>query len=109
MGAPEKGIGGRSPVVIETGAAPAGEAEYLAARVRDWSAQAREIRLLAALPWLLAAAFLFFGPSDPEPVDISRQTEEAAPNTTAEGTEATAVEPAPPPEPQTAQPDATSD
>lgn len=58
---------------------------------------------------LVAAAFLFFGPSDPEPVDISRQTDEAAPTTTAEGTEATAVEPAPPPEPQTAQPEATSD
>lgn len=58
---------------------------------------------------LVAAAFLFFGPSDPDPADISRQTDAAAPTPTAEGTEATPVEPAPPPEPQTAEPDATSE
>lgn len=66
------------------------------------------IGILAALA-LAVAAFLFFGPSDPQLDDISRQTDEAAPAPTAEGTEATAVEPAPPPAPQTAQPDATSD
>lgn len=58
---------------------------------------------------LVGLAILFLAPARTEDEDIARQTDAAAPAPTAEGTEATAVEPAPPPEPQTAQPEATTD
>jgi hypothetical protein len=58
MGISEKSRGGRPAVVLETAAEPSAEARYLAERVSRWSAQAREIRFIATLPWLLTGTLL---------------------------------------------------
>jgi hypothetical protein len=58
IGSMERVGGGRAAAVVDSVAAPVRQAEYLAARVASWSAQFREIRLLAALPWLLAGTLL---------------------------------------------------
>lgn len=51
---------------------------------------------------LAVLALLFTAPWQTEDVDVSRQTEESAPAPVAEGTDETAVEPAPPAGPVTA-------
>ncbi len=52
-------------MVLETESSPTAAAGVLASRVERWSAQAREIRFIVTLPWLIAAALILASLSGP--------------------------------------------